>query len=285
MNSHLFLQYGLRDLMVSSFPHAFWWIHYLPKYTQVLFLLLSDPSLRQFFYKTKQGKAGATDVSNFLRAFLMVSLNSLSSRVNVKDPSQFRAISRWSFSFDHFCFSFSLACFPIDFQSSGHRWSGLVVGCLLFNLSPDHIFCQEAFFQWNKLCESWPRIRQVSRPIRYSNNHRCVSLCFTSKFVWVVLENVNVHQWNREWFFSRRVKFDSGFNVMAVYEASCHQKSFIASPAFRKWVLRLWKRPFWFSKKVNIALSLIRSMPYQGWMFSVPDLLQGFWFVHLRLEK
>ena len=26
----------------------------------------------------------------------------------------------------------------------------------------------------------------------------------------------------REWFFSRRVKFDSGFNVMAVYEASRH---------------------------------------------------------------
>ena len=32
--------------------------------------------------------------------------------------------------------------------------------------------------------------------------------------------DVNVFQWNREWFFSRRVKFDSGFNVMAVYEVS-----------------------------------------------------------------
>ena len=43
---------------------------------------------------------------------LMVSLNSLSSG---------STFSRWSFSSDHFCFSFSLACFPIDFQSSGHR--------------------------------------------------------------------------------------------------------------------------------------------------------------------
>ena len=38
-----------------------------------------DPPLPQFFFKIVQGIAGATDVSNFLRAFLMVSLNSLSS--------------------------------------------------------------------------------------------------------------------------------------------------------------------------------------------------------------
>ena len=31
--------------------------------------------------------------------------------------------------------------------------------------------------------------------------------CLTSKFVCVVSGNVNVFQWNREWFFSRRVKF------------------------------------------------------------------------------
>ena len=36
--------------------------------------------------------------------------------------------------------------------------------------------------------------------------------CLTSKFVW---GDVNVFQWNREWFFSWRAKFDSGFNVMA----------------------------------------------------------------------
>ena len=43
---------------------------------------------------------------------------------------------------------------------------------------------------------------------------------------------INVFQWNREWFFSQRVKFDSGFNVMTVYEVSWHeQKSFLASPA------------------------------------------------------
>ena len=51
----------------------------LPKYTQVLFLILLDAPLPPFFFIILQGIAGATDVSNFLRAFLMVSLNSLSS--------------------------------------------------------------------------------------------------------------------------------------------------------------------------------------------------------------
>ena len=46
---------------------------------------------------------------------------------------------------------------------------------------------------------------------------------------------INVFQWNRERFFSRRVKFDSGFNVMAVYMKfpDMDQQSFIASPASR----------------------------------------------------
>ena len=41
-------------------------------------LILLDTSLPQFFI-ILQGIARATDVSNFLRAFLMVSLNSVSS--------------------------------------------------------------------------------------------------------------------------------------------------------------------------------------------------------------
>ena len=89
--------------------------------------------------------------------------------------------------------------------------------------------------------------------------------CITSKFVWVVLDTSMYFSGNKEWFFSRRVKFDSGFNVMAVYEASRHGPKIIYRfTSIRKWVLRLWKRPFWFSKKINITLSLNWSMPYQG---------------------
>ena len=76
---------------------------------------------------------------------------------------------------------------------------------------------------------------------------------------------VNVLKWNREWFFSRRVKFDSWFHVMAVFEVSWHGRKIIYRfTSIQKWVLRLWKRPFWFSKKVNVTLSSTWSRPYQG---------------------
>ena len=77
--------------------------------------------------------------------------------------------------------------------------------------------------------------------------------------------DVNAFQWNREWFFSRRVKFDTGFNVMAVFEVSWHGPKIIHSfTGIRKWVLRLWKRPFWFSKKISLTFSSNWVIPWQG---------------------
>ena len=77
--------------------------------------------------------------------------------------------------------------------------------------------------------------------------------------------DVNVFQWNREWFFSRRVKFDSWFNVMEVNEVSWHGPEIIYHfTSIRKWVLRWWKRPFWFSKKIYVTFSSNWTMPYQG---------------------
>ena len=42
------------------------------------------------------------------------------------------------------------------------------------------------------------------------------------------------------------------------------EKSFIASPASGKWVIRWWKRPFWFSKKIYVTFSSNWTFPYQG---------------------
>ena len=73
---------------------------------------------------------------------------------------------------------------------------------------------------------------------------------------------VNVFQRNKEWFFSRRVKFDSWFNVMAVSQVSWHgQKIVNCSTGIRKWVVRLWKRPFWFFKKIYVSNWVVS---YQG---------------------
>ena len=100
-------------------------------------------------------------------------------------------------------------------------------------------------------------------------------------------EYVNVFQWNREWFFSRRVKSDSGFNVMAVYEVSCHRQEIIHHfTGIWKRVLTWWKRPFWFSKKIYVTLSSNWVFPNQGgcsqFLISFQERLI---FVHLRLEK
>ena len=90
--------------------------------------------------------------------------------------------------------------------------------------------------------------------------------CITSKFVCVVLETSMYFSWiGKEWFFSRRVKFDSGFNVMAVYEVSWHGPEVIYRfTGIRKRVVRWWKRPFWLSKKISLTFSSNCLMPYQG---------------------
>ena len=52
---------------------------------------------------------------------------------------------------------------------------------------------------------------------------------------------------------------------MAVYEASRQGPEVVhRSTGYGKWLMRLWKRPFWFSKKVHVTLSLNWSRPYQG---------------------
>ena len=90
--------------------------------------------------------------------------------------------------------------------------------------------------------------------------------CITFMFVCVVSGDVNVFQWNMDWFLSRRVKFDSGFNVMVVYEVSSHGPEIISCfTGIGIWVLRWWRwRPFWFSMKISWTFSSNWVVPYQG---------------------
>ena len=66
-----------------------------------------------------------------------------------------------------------------------------------------------------------PRFRQVSRAI----NVPIIIKALLLLDIQIRMRSsgyINVFQWNREWFFSRRIKRDSGFNLMAVFEASRH---------------------------------------------------------------
>ena len=75
----------------------------------------------------------------------------------------------------------------------------------------------------------------------------------------------------------RRVKFDSGFNVMAVYEASRHGPKIVyrlngipevSREVVEETLLILQESQYYF------LLELVDAVP--RWMFSGPDLLQRF---------
>ena len=101
----LFLPYGLREFLVQFLPYAVSWIPLLPGYTHFwtcdhrsCYGLLRASYLS--FYK-----AGT---SNFYRAFLMISLNSVSSGSMKQIPLSLLAFSSFGFSLAQFCFpSFS----------------------------------------------------------------------------------------------------------------------------------------------------------------------------------
>ena len=123
--------------------------------------------------------SGSHWCSNFSRAFLMVSLNSLSSESTKYIPRNLRALSRWSFTYDHFCFSFSFAFFPILFPDF---WPQMIwPGCQLFSRQslPDHVYPSGGFssnfkfFEWRLSTD-----QTILLTHRYSNNHRCVSLAW-----------------------------------------------------------------------------------------------------------
>ena len=70
-------------------------------------------------------------------------------------------------------------------------------------------------------------------------------------------------QWNKKWFFSRPVQFDSGFHVMTENKISWHTpKITLGSTIKPRWVLK-WtrRRPVWFSLTIILFLSSVRAVP------------------------
>ena len=112
MNCLLFLQYGLHDDAASNFPYAFLWIHQLPEIHASFVLILLDVPLPQFFI-ILQGIAGATDVSNFLRAFLMGFFEFRILRVDDIDPAIFERFQDGAFRQTTFVSPSAWRAFPL----------------------------------------------------------------------------------------------------------------------------------------------------------------------------
>ena len=96
--------------------------------------------------------------------------------------------------------------------------------------------------------------------------------------------NVDVFQWNWEWFWSRHVQFDSGFHMMAINEISWDRPNhfWLHHHTMTSLVVELKKTCVTLLKDYLVLLLCLGS-PGEKWMFSDPDLLQKFWLSHLRL--
>ena len=131
-SSFLFLQYGFHDDSAMISPIRSLVNSSASKIHASFVLILLDAPLPQFLrlFIILQGIAGATRVSNFLRAFLMVLLEVLVLRFNEIDPSQFfvryqdGAFHATTFASPSTSHSFSFLS-----HSSGHKGSGLDVSC------------------------------------------------------------------------------------------------------------------------------------------------------------
>ena len=108
----------------------------------------------------------------------------------------------------------------------------------------------------------------------------------TSKMVLVVLETSMYFSGIGNDSSLGEKKFDSGFNVMAVYEVSWHGPNVTSCfTGIRKRVIWCRKRPFWFSKEIYVTFSSNWTLPYRGGCSQFLISSRKFWFVHLRLEK
>ena len=151
MNSYLFLQYDVHDSCYEIIPCAFSQTRRPQQYKRILSCVLQWRSRFPCFFGTMKfykGIAAGIGISNFLRAFLMVSLNSSSSGSMKKIPRSLLAFSSVGFSMVHLGFSVRFDVSEISFQVPGHKVAGLKVVCFLVSLLLDHV-CPSGCFSLN----------------------------------------------------------------------------------------------------------------------------------------
>ena len=101
--------------------------------------------------------------------------------------------------------------------------------------------------------------------------------------------DVNAFQWNREWFFSRRVMCHWVQRDGGIWSFLKWTKNHFALHRRRDMSLEVVEVETLLETLLIILhnffdLLLELGGPVSRWMFSVPDLLQQILFVHLRLE-
>ena len=114
------------------------------------YLVLCFPILRQVsprqFTGVLQSIAAGIGISNFLRAFFMVCLNSSSFGSMKKIPRNCLGLSGFGFSIAHFCFALLSRCIR---QKLPHIWPDIVIswGCLFAQVSLRTMYIRQVAFR------------------------------------------------------------------------------------------------------------------------------------------
>ena len=173
------------------------------------------------------------------------------ARINRINPLKSLACSSFGFSSAHSCFSLLWVAFPILVQASGHMWSGRdVVLDFCQSLTGPHTSFWRSFVQQCESRETSPRIRQISVSFDIPMVINSFFLCYIQIGVsWP--DDINVFQWNKEWFFLRHVQLNSRFNMMTINEISLNRPKVFSS-------LSPWDSPLRFSLlTVNSRLRVV----------------------------
>ena len=234
-----FLQCDLLEFSTEFLPYVVSWIPLLPLMHVIFdlgssFLLRVVPCLLSVLL---QGTAGTGGTSNFFTVFLMNSVNSVSQDQWSNFFSVFFALSSFVFSLTQFCFSLVCEFFDILLQISDNKWSDLDVACRFVSRPPHQMYLSGGF-SFNKV--NWVKFVQENQTNLLI--HRCSSYhrCNFPAFCMSIPGDVNIFQWNRKWFYSRRAEFDSWINVRFAYEVSRSKLEIISLfIGFRKWVLKM----------------------------------------------
>ena len=136
---------------------------------------------------------------------------------------KFLACSSFGFSIARSCFSLPWAAFAILVQASSHRWPGRDVVWMFVSLLPDHKNpVGGVSFNSVNLVKTCPRIWQISTSVDIPVVINSFFLCHIQIGVsW--RDDINVFQWNREWFFFRHIEMNSRFNMMTINKVSLNR--------------------------------------------------------------
>ena len=234
-----FLQCDLLEFSAEFLPYVVSWIFLLPL-MHVIFDLGSSFFLRMtpcLLFVLLQDTAETVGTSNFFRAFLMNSLNSISQDQWRNFFSVFLHYRASNFQLSNFAFpsfSSSLTYFSRFLTTNDQILMLLAVSLVVLRLT---CICLEIPL-FNKVNCVKTVQENVTYPLIHpcSNNHRYAFPAF-----WMSIPgDVNIFQWDRKWFYSRRAEFASWSNVMTAYEVSRNKSEIISFfLGIWKWVLKM----------------------------------------------